>query len=292
MVKAFDAAVAIFCDGEPLKAAATLDSLDLKDLPDAWKTALSKAHMEGFAQVIKSAILPGKPLYVQIAISDKASLYLQMTGDELRMATSADALKDAPAIKAIKPEFKGQPPIFLNVPLAIPADLTPPGMTGAQITLTVSRMTPGYPALWISGKLEMNYAGENGTPWTYNQQLRGQAKGTPESAPVVGSLAKPAAGGAIAKQPQLVLRVNAAPIPDGTMGIEVILARGPKAAGVQPKNGGESLTQAVQNSGGTILSDNDIRTKGGTPLVSVRVLDKDGKEVEADKGPLSRFGFS
>lgn len=233
-----------------------------------------------------------KPVYARIAISDKASLYLQMAGDELRMATSADALKDAPAVKAIKPEFKGQPPIFFHVPLAIPADLTPPGMTGAQITLTASKMTPGYPTLWIAGKLEMNYADGKGTPWTYNQQLRGQAAAAPETAPIVGSLARPAAGRVTASQQQLVLRVNAITVPDGTVSIEVILARVPAAAGVEPKKAGESLTQAVQNAGGTVLADNNVRMKDGTPLVSVRFLDKDGKEVKIDKGPLGKFGFS
>jgi hypothetical protein len=250
----------------------------------AYITLVTTAFLQ--AATLADTLPPNQPIYAKIAIFDKANLYLETVGDELRMAPSVAGLKNAPIVRAITPDFKGQPPIFLNVPLPIPADVCPPHMIGAHATLAVSRYRSERRLPMISGNLITSYVGDDQATWTYQRRFAFSLLDVP-------TVAEKATVIAVLDEPCPTLRLNAKASQEGAANIEVILTDAIIAATqTRPDSTSDFESLARQGKYGGLLLDTAILRNGTSLEVSVRILNKDGNEVKRDKGPLSTFGFS
>ena len=105
----------------------------------------------------------------------------------------------------------------------------------------------------------------------------------PEKAPTVSSL----------ELPKLALRVGALPKQDGATSVEVFLTAGATVS-PEPKlvSGADLEARMLNGSYGTILMDDSILKDGAPIKVAMRILDKDGREVQSSVGTLNAFGFS
>lgn len=200
------------------------------------------------------------PAYLKIVLSDKAGLFLQFQGDELRIAGTAEGLTSAPAVKATA--VKNQPPMFKDVALPISAEALPAGVIGAKLTASVQQIQTssngkGQTMPYVFGKLRVSVLDAQKAEWIYEQSL-----GTVAATDLAKVQPVPMVG-----QDKLALAIRPQAKPDGSLGIGVSVA------------GGKAVV-------------NDIFKAGAPADVTLRVLNAQGKELSSAKGALTKFGFS
>ena len=200
------------------------------------------------------------PRYIRIAVGPKHTICVQFQGDEMRLATSAEGLKDATPVKAKRDVWRSGrrqvqfPEVDLPLPPAAPESR--PLSLRASLGWTSAGSRDGY----VFGQLIVSRSDEKKVRWDYRQRVGMGIGLEPDAAPVVQ-----------------------AADPDN-LSIEI----------VTQQKGGRTASRdvgiALRVKGGQAQLD-DIQQDGKSVEAHLRVLDGAGKEVVSEKGPLSKFGF-
>lgn len=202
-----------------------------------------------------------KPVYIRVSVPPDTTVYVQIQGTEMRMATTVPGLKAAKPVKAR--QDRRLPASYVQFPeaaLPVPAEALPAGWTGitAELSAQEGPVDPRTRTPWwyVYGNLGPSCKDADGTVWTYLVRMAARAGDSPDTQTVF----------AVTDPADLSLSVTAKP---------------------QGKQIGAALDIA---SGQSQLY--EIRKDGvSAEVAEVIVTDQDGKQVAAKRGPINAFGF-
>jgi len=201
--------------------------------------------------------------YVKIILNKEKTLYVQFQDDELKMATSVADLKDAKIINAAESSKLGgttQQDEYSQIALPLTAKELPSGIQKIAVKITHIYDT-GDEALGLFDYAGIEFIfskkGPAGVLWEYSVETGTEVKSSAAKA-LNAELPD-------ISQPKIVLEV-------------------------QPKESRQvGVAIQIRSKKFTISA---IKQAGKDATAYLKVLDKDGKTVNAANGPLSKFGYT
>jgi hypothetical protein len=223
--------------------------------------------------------------YVRVRFlpSKEPALYCQFDEDTLRVATTAEGLREADPIKAghtSSLEGEGQPRLAYYANVALPA--RPSGATRATASFQVMRFTPRGMAehTQVHGSFSISVAGAGGDAWTYvatafSATTQEERAASPQTAPalVIGDLSHPV----LTIEPQVKGR---------DVGIAIRLWTGTPRKATEAEGGREVLVPSD-----TATSVQGLQKNGKPARVHLQVIAASGKTIKSEDGDLGKFGF-
>ena len=197
------------------------------------------------------------PRYIRIAVGPKHAIYVQFMGDEMRLATSAEGLKDATPVKATRDVWRNGRRQVQFPEVALPLPPAAPESRPLSLKASLGSVSAGSRDGYIFGQLILSRTDGKKVRWEYRQNVGMGIGLQPDAAPVVQ-----------------------AADPDN-LSIEIVTQQG---------RGSRDVAIALRVKAGQAQLD-DIMKDGKNVEAGLRVLDGAGKEVVSEKGPLSNFGF-
>jgi hypothetical protein len=199
---------------------------------------------------------PEESSYLRIGVSEKSVVYLQLQRDEIRAATSVEALPDSEPVRMSmagnEPRIEIEQPVPLAVTPAPRFELTlpvPAGELPSGLTAVRASFLDGVLALTLCRADDRNVEWRCRTGW-----LDYQAGGSAADAPVVK----------LPDAARIRLAITGVPMP------------GKLAIGLNLMSGRDTMYLA--------------RMDGKSIAAQVRVVNEAGKEVASRQGKLSDFG--
>lgn len=193
------------------------------------------------------------PCYVNVKVSDKATVYVQFDGAAMRMADSQEGLAKAQAVKATR--SVNTTTQFPETPLPVPADKLPAGVNAVRAAFSVYAAN-NRPAPYVYGELTQERPDDQKVSWSYATPAGVEGATSAAKATVI---ALPALDKA-----SLQLQTTAK---SKTLGVAVTVKSG---------------AQAISN----------VRKEGKPVPATLIVTNAAGNEVARESRPLDNFGMS